>query len=181
MVLQDLWYAREATVDVGNALTTIAAATSLETQFDASAAGTDVTARCKDVRIGGGTADVDILHLFGDNQAMDEKRPDLRTVEFTMIYQDIDVGALAWGTAVAVGATGFSRIQGSDNAGCRTKRAFLFHLEDCSASGEEVNILLNNAYFTGPREINLTNEGSVEETMTAKCLLTDYYEEYKES
>jgi len=181
MTLQDLWYAREGKVEIGNALTTVATDTTLESQFTDSASGTEITGRCKEVRIGGGTADVEILHLFGDNQAMDERRPELRTVEFTLIYQDIDVGELAWGTASAVGSTGFSRIRGTDNAGCRTKRSFLFHLEDCSASGEEATILMNNAYFTGPRELSLSAEGHVEETMTAKCLLTDYYEEYKES
>jgi len=166
-------------VKVGTAWTTISSTDSLETDFDNNASGTDVTARCKDLRIGGGAFDVEKVDLFGDNQAMDEKRPELRTAEFTMIYQDEDVGELVYGTGSSVGTTGFNRIQGQDNSGCRTKRAFLFKLKDCDTD-EQVNVLMNNSYFT-EREISLSAEGHVEESVTAKCLLTDYYEEYKES
>jgi len=179
MTLQDLWYAREATVKIGTAWSTISTTDSLDTDFDNNANGTEITAQCKEVRIGGGTADVEVLHLFGDHQAMDERRPELRTAEFTLIYQDEDIGELRHGTGSSIGSTGYNRIQGADNAGCRTKRAILFSLNDC-ATDESVNILLNNAYITD-REISLTNDGHVEETLTAKCLLTDYYEEYKES
>lgn len=179
MALQDLWYSREATVKVGTAWTTISTTVSLETDFDNNASGTDITARCKELRIGGGTAEVEKVDLFGDNQAMDERRPELRTAEFTMIYQDEDIGELVYGAGSAVGSTGFNRIQGADNSGCRTKRALLFNLDDCGTD-EAVNVLMNNAYFTD-REVNLTSDGHVEETLTAKCILTDYYEEYKES
>ncbi len=178
MALQDLWYSREATVKMGQAFTPIGTTTSLETQFDASATGSDYTGRCKEVRLGGGTFDVELLNLFGDNQAMDEKRPELKSAEFTLIYQDEDIGELAYGTGISIGATGFNRIEGADNSGCRTKRALFFKLYDCSSSGEQVNILMNNSYVTD-REISLTQDGSVEETLTAKCIITDYYEEYK--
>ena len=59
MALQDLWYSREATVKMGQAFTPIGTTTSLETQFDASATGSDYTGRCKEVRLGGGTFDVE--------------------------------------------------------------------------------------------------------------------------
>lgn len=179
MALQDLWYSREAQVKMGQAFT-VEAAESLEDTFDDHASGSDYTGRCKEVRIGGGTFDVDLMNLFGDNQAMDEKRPELRSAEFTLIYKDIDIAELAYGSGSSVGSTGFTRVSGSDTSGCRTKRAILFHLEDCAASGEEVNILMNNAYVTD-REVNLTADGSVEETLTAKCIITNYYEEYKAS
>jgi hypothetical protein len=180
MALQDLWYSREADVDIGTAWTPVSTSDSLETDFNSNASGLDITGRCKDITISGGESDVDLINLFGDNQAMDEKRAALRTAEFTMIYQDEDVTELMYGSGSAVGTTGFNRVQGSDAAGCRTKRAILFHLEACDESGEEVNILMNNAYLISG-DLSLAGDGSLEQTMNAKCLITDYYEEYKSS
>jgi len=178
MTLQDLWYSREASVSIGTAWTPISTTLSLEADFTAEATGSDITGRCKDITIGGGESDVDLINLFGDNQAMDEKRATLRTAEFTMIYQDENISEFQYGTGSAIGSTGFNRVQGSDAAGCRTHRAILFHLEDCTGSGEEVNILLNNALLIGG-DLTLSGDGSVEQTMSAKCLITDYYEEYR--
>jgi hypothetical protein len=178
MALQDLWYSREATVKMGQALTAVNTTESLETQFNASASGSDYSGRCKEVRLTGGTFDVEVMHLFGDNQAMEEKRPELKSAEFTLIYQDEEIGELAYGTGIAIGSTGYNRVQGADISGCRTKRSLLFKLADCAASGEQINILMNNSYVTD-REISLAQDGSVEETLTAKCIIMDYYEEYK--
>jgi len=182
MALQDLWYAREATAKIGTAIgaASIITTESLSAIFDGSASGSDYSGRVKDVRITGGDSDVEIIHLFGNNQAMEEKRAELRSAEFTLIYQDEDLGAVQYGagTTITYGGKSFTRIQGADNAGCRTKRAILLHFYDCSTgSSEEVNILINNCLPVS-REISLAGDGSVEETMTAKCLITDYYEEY---
>ena len=185
MALQDLWYSREATVKIGTAWSTVSASIDLETAFGTNASGVDITGQCKDITIGGGESDVDLINLFGSNQAMDEKRATLRTAEFTLIYQDENMTELQYGAGARVGtagttATSFNRVTGLDAAGCRTKRAILFHLEDCTGVGEEVNILLNNAYLISG-EISLAGDGSVEQTMSAKCIISDYYEEYRTS
>jgi len=164
-----LWYGAQASVKIGDALSSVATDSTLESQFT----GTDFSAEVKEIRFTGGEASVDVLNVMGD-QVKEESRPGLKSVEFTMIFSDID--ALEWfgGSASAIGATGYERISFSDKTGSKENKAILFKVTDGTNT---VVILMNNAWFTTTGEISLAADGSAELTMTAVCLIDDYYVE----
>lgn len=168
-----LWYAKQAKTYIQGDALTITTTETLLTLFTASTAEVEITSITKDVRVSGGDRDVEAVDLFGPNQLIQEGRPALMEVQFTIVYQDNDeaVGFLRGPTTVA---TTYSRMQGGEaTSNDRATQSVLFELTDGTNS---VYVLFNNAYETN-REISLGADGHVESTLTYKCLATDYYEE----
>jgi len=165
-----LWWAQQATIEIGAAIAVVNAATTLDTQH----AGTDYSGEIKDLRITGGDRDVESVKLFGYNELLDERRAVVNEASFTLIHQDVDTGVFLMGAKQAVGATGYNRCTGGEKAtNDRASLGVLFKLTDGT---NHVVLLLNKAKFT-TRELSLAADGHMEETLTCKCLASNYYEE----
>ena len=171
--MTDTWYGTQGDLIIGDALSSVATDSSLDNQLT----GTSYKGIVKEVSVSPGEHGVDVINVFG-GQLVEESRPEMVTVELTLVFDNLDVFEEFLGTASTVGTTNFERISGSDNTGSRTKKAILIKLVSGS---KQWNILLNNAYFTVGGEISMPGDGSFEVTATAKCLRSDYYIEYKSS
>ena len=164
-----VWYGKEAAVKIGDALTTVSTAETLWAQVT----GTDYSAECKELTINPGEAGIDVLNVYGD-QLLEESRPELVTAEFTMVFTDVDIWGMSFGTAT--GPSGYTRYQGQDKTGSRTAKAIVFKL--ASSTKGTLHALMNNAYITAMGEMTLAADGSAEQTFTAVCKLSDFYVEY---
>lgn len=163
-----VWYGEQAAVKMGTALASVSTADTLWEQVS----GTDYSGECKEVTINPGEAGVDILNVYGD-QLLEEKRPELVTADFTMVFTDVDIwGETGWSSETA--PSGFTRYKGTDNTGSRSAKAIVFKL---SSSSSTVNVLMNNAYITAQGQITLAADGSAEQTFSAVCKLEDFYVE----
>lgn len=165
-----VWYAPQASCKIGDALSSVSDSETLWAQVS----GTEFTGTVKEVRIRNiPSQDVDALNTF-DGQLFDESRPDLVEATFTLVHQQTDWFELA-GMSTATGPSGYTRYKGTDTTGTKTKKAIAIQYTDGT---NEWTVLLNNAVVTS-REISHAADGHCEETVTVKCLLTDYYEEEK--
>jgi hypothetical protein len=166
-----LWYGKYASVCIGTAITSIGTTSSLWTQAT-TATGVDYSAECKELVINPGEAGVDPLQVYGST-LIEEARPELVTADFTMVFTDVDLIRMNFATSTAF--TGYERWVGQDTTGNKTKRCIGFKL--AASSIGTLNVLMNNAYITAQGEITLAADGSAEQTLTAKCVITDFYVE----
>jgi len=128
----------------------------------------------KDIRITGGDRDVESVKAFGYNEHLDERRAVVNEASFTLIHESKETGVYEDGDPQLVGATAYYRIHGGEKAANdRTKKSICFSFYDGT---NHVNVMMNDAQFT-TREMSLAADGHMEETITAKCLASDYYEE----
>jgi len=165
-----LFYGNQATVTVGATIATVSSTATLDSQQS----GTDFSAEIKEISFSGGESGVEALNVLGD-QLKEESRPDLKTCEFTMTFEDIDMLESFFGTASAVGSTGYSRVDAeTEKTGNREDKSILFTL---TSGSDVIAILMNDAWFTTTGDISLAADGSAELTMTAVCLLKDFYME----
>lgn len=168
--------AKEATVYIGAPLATVGTTTTLLTQITGT---TDYSGRVKSIEISGAEADTETVFLFGADangrQNMEQEEQNMTEREFsgTLIYLDNVPASWAGGTATAVGATSYTRVQGD---GSRPQKAILLKFVD--SSGDILHVVMNNARFTKMGDISLDAEGHAEQEITAKCLAKDYYEEF---
>jgi hypothetical protein len=177
MTAPSIWYGKNAKVAIGAALT-VGTTTNLYAQATA-ASGYVMTNICKDLKIAPGESAVDPLNVFG-TQLLEEKRPNLVTADFTIVFTDTDSWASTntWSTAAA--SANFTRFVGVDSTGNKTKRCIGFQLSQTGTGGQgTINALLNNAIITGQGDLSIAADGSAEQTLSAACQLTDFYvEEY---
>jgi hypothetical protein len=182
------WYAFEAKVGLGSAVTTVNSTQTLKVQFEALSDEIYYTGRCKEISITGASRDVSKIDVLGANQHIQEERPDLVEIEVTLIYDESTSAKYIGGPA----STSFTASEGTTRTyyryqfGERTeatldrgKLSVLFVLDDrygTATTAQKVNIMLNNAYCTN-RELNLSSDGHVEEKITLKGKMSDYYEE----
>lgn len=170
-----LWRAKQATIEIGPFIAAVSSSTALDDQMSGSAV--DWSGKIKNISISGAEADVDSVFLFGadaagrQNADIEESNMTMREFTATLVYLDESIAELATTTGSAVGSTGFTRVQGDTT---RTKKAVLVTLDD---GANQVNILLNNAYFTKIGDIKLDAEGHAEQEVMCKCLAKDYFEE----
>lgn len=166
-----IWEAREATVKIGEALSSISSSATLLSQVS----GTDFSGRVKSVTISGGERDVEVVPTLGEtsgysNQELFQKSVgSLREVTMTLIYSDIDTTQLGAGTVT--GPSGYTRIQGDQDI---TQKAVLLSF---NVGSDYTNVLLNNAYVTKLGDLKIEADGHAEQEITLKCLAKDYYEE----
>jgi len=169
--------AKECTVYVGDSIDTVSSTATLYSQLTSV---TDFSSKVKSIEISGAEADTETVYLFGtdangrQNSEVEEQNMTDREFSGTLIYTDIDAGELAAGDKVAVGSTGYNRIQGD---GTRVAKCIVLKFED--SSGDILYSVLNNARFTMLGDISLDAEGHAEQEITAKCRAADYYEEFK--
>ena len=169
-----LWYARDAKVWIGDALTGISPSTTLKTQM---ASATDFTGKCKEVKISGAERDLEAINVLGIGQLDQQGRPTIVECTLTLIYDDATKsGQFLAGSIKAVTGTTFNRVTfGEHDAsyGDRVRKAVLIELDDGT---NKVYALLNNSFAT-TREWSLAADGHVEETLTFKGLAQNYMEE----
>lgn len=173
-----IWEAREATVQIGEAITTIATSTTLLTQSSAATGETAYTDRIKDVSITGGERDVESVPFLGEtsgasNQEIFQKSVgNLRECSMTLVYKDVDISLLGAGTISTTGsASGYKRIQGDQDL---STKSVLVSFNDGT---DYVNVLLNNAYVTKMGDLKIEADGHFTQEVTFRCLASNYYEE----
>jgi hypothetical protein len=170
--------AKECTVYIGNAISSPSSSATFMSQLTSI---TDFSARVKSIEISGSEADLETVYLFGtdangrQNSELEEQNMSDREFSGTLIYTDIDAGELAAGDRVAVGATGYNRIQGDGN---REQKCIVLKFVDAD-TGDVLYSIMNNARFTKLGDISLDAEGHAEQEIGAKCTAKDYFEEYK--
>lgn len=170
-----IWYGRNANVCIGTALT-VGTTTNLWVAAT-TASGYNMTNLCKDLKITPGESGVDALNVFG-TQLLEEKRPNLVTADFTIVFTNIDSWASTNTWATAGTPTGYTRYVGQDSTGNKTKRCVGFSLQQTGTGGQgTVNVLMNNAIVSNQGDLSIAADGSAEQTLSAVCQLTDFYVE----
>jgi hypothetical protein len=169
-----LWRAKQATVKIAPAITNVSATVTIENQLTSAV---DWSGEIKNIEISGAESDVESVFLFGadgegrQNADVEESNMTMREFTATMVYKDEDAAELVGSAAVAVGATGYNRIQADTT---RSKKCILVKF---TAGSDIAVVALNNAYFTKVGDISLDAEGHAEQEVMAKSLAKDYFEE----
>jgi len=166
------FYGNQITCKVGDAWTTIATDTDLDTDFDANASGTDFSNEVTEATFTDGESGVEILNVFG-TQLKGESRPELVRVDFTMVMDDLSMFNQFYGSTTIV-ATTWSRQAAAEKTGSREDKAILFVITDGTRTQ---HILLNNAWFLSGGEVSLPADGRVMWSGSAVCLVSDLYVE----
>ena len=144
-----LWYGNQAKVRIGSAVT-VNSARFLPYEM---ASETDISANVKEISISGGESGVEALNVYG-SQLKEESRPDLKTIEFTMTFEDISMAQNFFGTESAVGSTGYSRVEAeTELTGDKESKAILF-------------TITSQPYTEVTAEAVGTGGGTASETMT---------------
>lgn len=128
----------------------------------------------KDVRISGGERDAEALKLIGYNEILDEKRASVIEYSLTTVYTSGAISGLLAGAPQSVTGAYYRTTGGEKSSNDRTKKAVMIRLYDGSAY--KVFCCLNNAVVTSG-DFNLSADGHAEQTITAKGLASEYYEE----
>lgn len=164
------WYGAQATVKVDDAAASVTTDGSVSLGSSLSN-GSDISGTVTEVSTSGGEMGVEALNVMG-SQLKNETRPDLKTVDLTIVVDDLQSASWIFGTT---GTGTYNVYDGADMTGNRQNKAVYVQLTDGT---NEREILLNNAYFT-TREFSLSADGYLELTMTSGCLVDDYYEAWK--
>jgi len=126
----------------------------------------------KDIKISGGERDIEAVKLIGYNEIREDKRSGVVEVTYTAVYQSGAIHGLA--ATPAESATGYMRSRGGElSATDRNDYAVGIKLV---SGAYEVVLLLNNAVVT-MTDFSMAADGSAEQTITAKGLASNYYEE----
>ena len=166
-----VFHGREATVKIGDPLSSVTTTDDLETQIDNGSA-TDFSAILTEITVTDPEASVEVQNTFG-GQVMSESPHDLVEIEFTARFQDLDLMEQFMSDTVSASGS-FTRIQGGTTIGNRPNKAILFKVEK---DGDIINYLMNNAIFQQMGEISLAGDGAAEITGTAVCRVNDRYVE----
>jgi len=129
----------------------------------------------KDLKVSGGERDVEAAKFLGYNELLDEKRSNVITATFTASFFDA-LMASGWcsGTPALVTGTSYYRTTGGEkSSNDRPTISAMLRLNDGTNT---VVLLLNDAKAT-VHETSLSADGHAEQTITIKCLASDYYEE----
>lgn len=167
---QDLYHGRQASVEVGDTLSSIDDTTPLGDQFTS---GTSYTGDIMDITITDPEASIELENTFG-GQFKVQTPSDLVEIEVTMKFKDQEVFEEIHGAAEDVGTTSptWSRISGTTAPGSRRERSFMFELED---DGDIVRYFCNNAIFQSFGEVSLDADGFAEISGVVVCLVEDRY------
>lgn len=168
-----VYFGKNAALKIGSAISGTPGTSGTELWTQCS--GTDYSGECKDLTINPGEAGVAVLNVYG-SQLIEESRPEMVTADFTMVLTDVDIFALSFATS-STAPSGYTRYQGTDATGARTKRAIAFQASASSVG--TITALMNNAYITAQGEISLAADGNAEQTFSAACLVSDYFVESK--
>lgn len=169
--------AKEADIYIGSSLASPSSSTTLFSQITGQL---EISARVKNIEISGAEADTEEVYLFGSdangrqNAEVEEQNMTQREFTGTLVFQDNVPASWTSGTAVAVGSTGYTRVQGD---GTRYPKAIVIHTVD-SLTGAVLDVILNDFRFTKMGDISWDAEGHAEQEVAGKCLSKNYFEEY---
>jgi hypothetical protein len=184
-----LFHGREATIMVCNAIASPATTTTMYAQIDADGSDVTISGWIKDFTISGAEGDLEVVNELGEtsnfqNQLLEKKPFGLVELSGTLVLSavaaDRGVNTLLYQDDTTAGTSitsGYKRYQyGSSASGqVRVAKGIGMQLTDGT---NYVEISLNNAYLNKTGEIKVAADGHVECSITAKCLVKDYYEEY---
>lgn len=162
------WHGRQATVQLGDPLSTVDSSTDLGSQFTSN---TDYSGDVMDITVTDPEASIELENTFG-GQFKVETPSELVEIEVTMRFKDQSVYEEIHGAADSVDTT-WDRISGATGPGARIEKAFLFELED--SNGDIVRYFANNAIFESFGEVSLDADGFAEVTGMLVCLVEDRY------
>lgn len=177
-----VWRARETTVRITTALSSVETTSAL----DAQVSTTDFQGYLKNVTIAIPEGSVDKIDLLGEtngfqNAELDEKPYGLATISGTLVHPGDEVLETYYGGSSGTAVTGgYTRYQYGDSTATKTRQdvAILVNLDDGS---QETNHLLNNAKITKLGDVTISGADSHwEQSFEAVCLPKDYYVEYKD-
>jgi len=166
-----LRFSENFTVEIGAVIASVASGSTLDSQHS----GTDVTDDIKEINISGGERDLNTQKLLGYNEARELKRATVIVIEFKLVGGQDVANWLSWMHGTAQAVTGnYTRVQGGEKASNdRSSKGILIKWTNTT---NNIAILCNNAYAVTPT-IGLAADGSMEESITFKCLASDYYYE----
>lgn len=184
-----LWFAPTAKVEIGPASgTAIASGDTIAVYMTALTGEKDYTSYVKNFKLSGGERDVDALKLVGYTEQLDEKRSTVKEATFTTWFEGgiatanpvtADFSEMMMGQKVTITGN-YRRTRGGEYSTAsgiytygRLKKDISIQFTDGTRT---IQMLMQNAYCTS-RELSLDAEGHVEQTVTFKCLASDYYEE----
>lgn len=176
-------FAPRAIVWVAEAITSVSGSAEL-TDTSQQSSPNKLELAVKNVSIKEGSRKFDALNTLGmPGQYLDRKKPELTEATFTLVNlvnlaatgaASTNLSYLLHGAGTAVSTTAF-RVQGGDKATDRTSKSILYKVTDGT---NFETVLMNNAWVTD-REKSLDADGSEELTITAVCLASDTYVEWK--
>lgn len=163
----NVYHGRQATVQVGDTLSSIDASSDLASQFTSN---TDYSGDVMDITVTDPEASIELENTFG-GQFKVETPSDLVEIEVTMRFNDQEVFEQIHGTSDDVDGN-WSRISGTTGPGQTPENAFMFELEK---DGDIVRYFANNAMFQSFGEVSLDAEGFAEITGVLVCLVEDRF------
>lgn len=185
--LAKLWFAKYAAIEIGSAISSFSPSSTIQTQMTALANEYTYTGMVKDIKISGGERDAETLKLLGYNELLEEKRATIVECVFTLAAQgaikafnsaatrstNLDTAEMIMGVKQTVTGNYMRATGGEKASNDRTSKAVHFKLADGTNT---ISVLLNNALGTS-RDYSLAADGSEEESITFKCLASNYAEE----
>ena len=173
------WYSEQAAVAIGVAGTIVT-----NTTLDNCITETAFTGEIRDFSITGGERDLETIKLLGYNEIRDLKRATPISASFTVNATDHDWLEFWLGPrkVMTAPADSFYRMRGGEKTtfatgtqyyGQRAAQAILFTLTDGTNT---VRILMNNVYFVNVEQ-SLSADATMELSVTAKCLASEFYYE----
>ena len=159
------YHGRQAFVEVGEPLDSIASDSDIKSQISNS---TDYSGDVLDITITDPEASIALENTFGGQFKVQEPA-ELVEIEVTMRFNDQEVFGEIHGESTQV-ATDWNRIEGTREPGNRKERSFIFELDD---NGDIVRYFCNNAIFQSFGEVSLDADGFTEITGVVVCLVED--------
>lgn len=177
----DVYHGRQATVQVGSAVTVPALDDTDDTddtidtilENETNYTGTSYTGEVMDITVTDPEASIDLENTFG-GQFMVQTPSDLVEIEVTMKFSDQEVFEEMHGSPTNVDGT-WSRVSGAQAPGSRKEKSFLFELSRPNGTGgsDKVRYFANNAYFQSFGEVSLDADGFAEVTGVLVCKVED--------
>ena len=170
-----LRFSENFTVEIGAAITV-----SSSTALDTTHSGTDVSDNIKEIAISGGERDLETQKQLGYNESRNLKRSTVKQCTFTIVGGQGNAAAAvdweSWSMGVAQPVTGayYRHIGGEKSSNDRAGYGVLIKWTDGT---NNIITLLNNAYVTSGPEWGIAADGSLEQTVTFKCLASEFYYE----
>jgi len=171
------FYATQGSVYIGQAYAgTFNTASHLASHLGkTTGTGDVVTADVKEISITGGDLDMGTIKLFGNNEAQDIKRVGLVTCQFTIVGKDRQWIQYLFGAGSALTGvlSGGYRVNGTEwIPGTAQQKAVVLAFHD----GTNYMQLMLNKAIPSNVDTSVSADGqSVEQTVTFRCLMTDYH------
>ncbi len=169
-------HVKQGIIEIGAVIAAIDGDTTIDSQMTSD---TDYSAIVNNITISGGENDVSPYNTMS-GQLVSESRATMVELTFEAGFNDTALINEAFETSAAVVTVSvptYTRVTGKDMCGESRTKAIMLKFTKAS---KDFTILLNNAYITSPAQPTFSDDGAATQTMTMKCLITDYVLETKD-